>query len=244
MHFKFFACFLFFFSLFSDQYPRNFEGKFEEWESKRLELVHYLLKKNDATILHAGGYYGEEAIYLSTLWPEGKIITLEPNPHAFEILSKKVEEVQNIYPFQIALNSYTGTAPFYVCHGSSGSDPIFEHVSSLLKPSIHQQAHYRGPIIDVDCTTIDDFLEEKRVDHVDVMCLDLRGSELHALVNAPKALKNVEIIYVHTNMFPFRVGITFFHDLRKYLENQGFSLVSHWYREGFEGDAIFQKVKK
>lgn len=226
--------------IFGEQYPEKFEGKFEDWKAHRIDLVSLFVPKNPV-VLQAGGYYGDEAMELAKKWPEGKIISFEPNPHAFEILSSKVATQENVYPYNLALNSYTGNALFYVCYGSFGNDDTFEHVSSLLPPSSSMQIHFQGPVINVDCVTIDDWCKENSLTHVDLLCLDVRGSELHVLANSPHILRTVKCLYVHTNFYPFRMGITLFPDLRKFLEKSGFVLLSHWYREGFEGDAIFIK---
>lgn len=224
-----------------EPYPEKFEGEFEEWKDKKIELISSLLSQKNPIIVQAGSLYGKETLEIARQWPYGKVIAFEPNPHAFEILLEKTAHLDNIYPYNLALNTYNGTAFFYVCHGTLGNNDSFEHVSSLLKPSESMQIHFQGPIISVDCVTLDDWCKKNSVPRIDLLCLDVRGSELHVLANSPHILQTVKCLYVHTNFYPFRIGITLFPDLKKFLEKSGFSCLSHWYREGFEGDAIFIK---
>ena len=63
-------------------------------------------------------------------------------------------------------------------------------------------------------------------------------------MNSPYTLRTIKCIYVHTNLFPFRTDITTYPELKKFLERSGFILLSHWYKEGLEGDAIFVREYK
>lgn len=219
-------------------YPQKTAGSFTEWNQKRLDLISFFLPE-DPVIIQGGGHYGSETVSFARTWAHGKIISFEPNPHAFEILSSKTSNYTNIQVHNIALNDHSGIAPFYLCYGSTGKDKVFEHASSLLEPSKNMKVHYQGPVINVDCVLLDQWCLENKVDHIDLLKLDIQGAELQVLRSSPEILKNVKCISVHTNIFPFRVGTTQYHDLKNFLENSGFQLLTHWYREGLEGDAIF-----
>ena len=228
------------FSLHGESYPHKFEGQFSGWNEKRLSLISLFLPE-EPVILHAGGHYGGETLMLSRQWPYGQVIAFEPNPHAFQILSTNAKYSYNISTYPLALSDRSGNAPFYICHGSSGENAAFEHASSLLPPSQAMQIHYRGPIIEVECTKLDDWCPQNKVDRIDFISLNLQGAELQALKGSPEILKTVSCIAVHTHLFAFRDGITQYSELKQFLEKSGFRLLSHWYREGLEGDAIFVK---
>ncbi len=227
-------------TLQANNYPSKVEGSFTDWNQKRLDLISLFLP-DDPVIIQAGGHYGGETISFSQHWPNGKIISFEPNPHAFAVLSSKTSSSTNVQVYNSALNSFSGNTAFYLCYGSSGKDPAFEHASSLLKPSAGMEVHYQGPIINVDCVLLDEWCYENQMDYVDFLCLNVQGAELQVLKSSPKILKSVRCIAVHTNLFPFRVGTTEYVDLKNFLEESGFQLLTHWYREGLEGDAIFVK---
>lgn len=224
----------------ADNYPPKVEGSFTEWNQKRLDLISLFLPSNPV-IIQAGGLYGSETVSFAQRWPNGKIISFEPNPHAFEVLSSRTSSSSNVQIYNTALNNHSGNAPFYLCYGSSGKDPVFEHASSLLKPSVCMEVHYQGPVINVDCVLLDQWCCENQVDYVDFLCLDLQGAELQVLRSSPASLKSVRCLAVHTNLFPFRTGTTQYVDLKSFLEESGFQLLTHWHREGLDGDAIFVK---
>lgn len=156
-------------SLQANNYPSRVEGSFTHWHHKRLDLISLFLPSNPV-IIQAGDHYGNEIISFSQHWPNAKIISFEPNPHA-----------------------------------------------------------------------LDEWCYENQVDPVDFLYLNLWGAELQVLKSSPEVLKSVGCIAVHTNLFPFRIGTTQYVDLKSFLEKSGFQLLTHWYREGLEGDAIFVK---
>lgn len=224
----------------SEQYPPRFEGFFEEYGEKRLDLVAKFLPE-DPVIFEAGGHYGDDTIRFATRWPSGTIISFEPNPHAFAKLLERTKDATNVHVYNLAVNNYNGTAILNVCYGTNGNDPIFEGASSLLEPSACMRIHYRGPKVKVSCVVLDDWCQANNIDHIDFMWLDLEGLELQVLKSSPEILDKVKVIYTETNFFVFRKGATQFNDLRTFLDKSGFKLLSHWYREGLQGDAIFVK---
>jgi FkbM family methyltransferase len=128
---------------------------------------------------------------------------------------------------------------FYVCYGSTGDEPIYEHASSLLKPSPEMEVHYQGPELGVECVVLDDWCHQNGVDHIDYLRLDVQGSELQVLQSSPQILSGVKVIDVATNFFPFRIGTTMYQDLNEFLTTSGFTLISHCYREKLEGNALY-----
>lgn len=194
---------------------------------------------NNPIIFEAGGHYGLDTVKLSQKWPAGKIISFEPNPHAFEKLLALSKTKANVFPYPFAVANFNGKSIFYVCYGTNGDNPEYEGASSLLPASEGMKIHYQGPQVLVDCFILDDWCCENGVDKIDFMWLDLEGMELQTLESSPEILKTVSVIYTETNFYPFRVGMTQYAALKQFLEKSGFIMLSHWYREGLQGDAIF-----
>lgn len=224
----------------ANPYPYRFEGIFEEYDGKRLELIAQFIP-DSPVVFEAGGHYGEDTVRLANMWPEGTIVTFEPNPAAFEKLQDTISELTNVHAYLLAAGDKAGVLPFYVCYGSSGDNPIFEGASSLLEPSNWMKANYQGPVIEVECVLLDDWCEAQGIDHIDFMWLDMEGMEQQTLSSSPKILDTVKVIYTETNFLSFRKGMTQFDELHRFLEDSGFCLLSHWYAEGFQGNAIFIK---
>lgn len=190
-------------------------------------------------ILEAGAFRGEETLRMAKQWPEARVIALEPNPESFNLLQKKVQETSNVEAHNLALTTYNGIATLNVCRGMKGEESAFEYASSMLPLTKEMEVYCKGPQIIVPCSTLEDFCDEKQIDHIDLLRLELEGLELQVLQSSPQILKNTKVIYVKTLMHPYRSGMTNYSELKRFLENSNFVLLSHWYQPGIIGYAIF-----
>lgn len=235
-----FVCF--FAQLKGEDYPLRYEGVpfFQDSGSIAISVLRDFLPYNPI-IIEAGAYGGSTTQRLSELWPQGKIYSFEPNPRPFELLQNMIKEkkLSNVHAFNFALFGYNGIATLYLCHGTYGQNSIFEPSSALLRPTPAMEIHYQGPQIEVPCLTLDAWCTSNKVDHIDLLFLELQGVELQVLMASPHILKTVQAIYTQTHFFSFREGITHYSLLKSFLEAQGFVLLQHWYREGLAGNAIF-----
>jgi FkbM family methyltransferase len=232
---------LFSFSILQgEEYPDGYEGVDHYKSSERIKLIQLFLPYNPV-VVEAGAYSGTYAFQISKMWPQGKVFAFEPNPRAFAELQKAIVEsgCANVNAYNLALNNYNGEATLYLCHGTGGNDPVFEFASSLLPPSKQMEIHYQGPKIDVPCVVLDDWCLENQIDHLDILKLELEGLELPVLKSSTQILKNTKIVIVQTYFSPLRIGMTHYANLKAFLEHSGFVLLSHWYRAGLGGDAIF-----
>ncbi len=228
-------------TLFSNEpHPQRYEGlpKYKKYQYRPLSLIKKFISK-DPIIFEAGGHYGEDSISFSKTWPNSTIVTFEPNPHAFEKMLEAVKTFQNIYPYNLAVNDYEGKAILNVCYGTNGDEDIFEGASSLLEPSEGMEIHYQGPKVEVDCVILDKWCSENNIDHFDFLWLDLEGLELQVLKSSPNLLKKAKIIFTETNIYNFRIGTTKYSDLKSFLEQNGFTMIAHWYMEDIQGNAVF-----
>jgi len=226
---------------FRTAYKKNFPelySKDPECLGSYFKIFEKYLTKTPV-IFEAGGFDGSDTVRFASEFPDGLIITFEPNPDSFEKLKNRVQGFDNVWANQLAVNNVNGEVLFYVCHGTYGKDPSFAGASSVLKPTKNMEIHYMGPRIKVLCVKLDDWCAENRVDYIDFMWLDLEGLELRVLKGALEILKSVKIIYTETNMFMFRKGTVQYHELKSFLIKHGFKEVVHWFTPGLQGNAIF-----
>jgi 2-O-methyltransferase len=236
---KFLMFFLAIQALIADNPYPAYEGRSEFANyDHHIDFIAAFLPENPI-IIEAGAHYGFDTIKFAQKWPLSSIFSFEPNPHAFELLSQKAKEILQIHAFPLALSTYNGTAPFYVCYGSDGQEPIYEGASSLLEASAYMKVHYQGPKIEVPCVILDDWCRENRIDRIDFMWLDLEGMELQVLKSSPEILKTVKVIFAETNFAHLRVGMTHVFALRRFLEKAGFTMLAHWYFPALQGNALF-----
>ena len=227
---------------FSYYNERLYEGN-PIWEKVdtvqgRLDVVKQFIPE-EAMIFEVGAFDGSDSLKLATHWPLGKIISFEANPAQFAKYQIKAANFPNMSGYNLAVNTYNGTADFYLCWGTGGTDPVFEGASSLLPASESMKIHYMGPVTTVPCVILDEWCKDNGISNFDFMWLDLEGFELPFLKSSPQILSTVKVVYTETNFYKFREGTTQYGDLKSFLESEGFIMIAQWYNEGLQGDAIF-----
>lgn len=212
---------------------RSQEGVAFHW------LSHFL--PYNPIIVDAGAFYGNDTIEAAQMWPQGAIHAFEPNPAAYSKLVASIESKQltNISCYPLALNNYAGKAHLKVSLGPNGNEPAYSHSSSLLPLKKEMEIYTKGPEIEVPCDTLQGWCNKNAIDHIDILRLELEGLELPVLRVSTKILKNTKIVHIKTMSHPHRIGMTSYPELKKFLEQFNFVLISHWYQPQITGHAIF-----
>lgn len=193
------------------------------------------------TIVEAGAFRGHETVRAATIWPKSRIIAFEPDPNAFNELEKNVALAQltNVELYNMALNSYNGSALFNICLGPNNNEPAYGYASSLLPLKKGMEIFCKGPQIEVSCMTLDAWCKAQKIDSIDLLRLEVEGAEYNVLKSSPEILKTVKILYIKTFIHPHRLGMTNYPALKEFLEKSNFVLLSHRYQPDMIGHAIF-----
>lgn len=207
-------------------YPHN-----DNYKNNRLDLIAKFIP-SVPIILEAGSNQGEDTVLMASKWPHGQIFAFEAFPEVFYKLKKNVLHFKNIHPFQYALAKNDGYVTFYL------SETCYP-ASSILDRTQYVEKQFGGRNIQVQSCNLDSFCTTHGISKIDFMWLDLEGAEKLVLSAAPKILSSVKCIYTETNFQVFRHGTVQYNELKKFLEDEGFELIAHWYRKDWQGDAIF-----
>jgi FkbM family methyltransferase len=137
-------------------------------------------------IIDGGAYVGYSSMYYAMTYPNAIIYAIEPNPILYHILVANTKNIQNIKPINAALwNKHTQLQLIdYSCIG----DWAYETIES-------NEGHIR-------CITIDDILEMTDHKKIDILKLDIEGSEKELFSSNYKWLNytNIIIIELHDRM--------------------------------------------
>ena len=157
------------------------------------------LVKPGMIILDVGahvGYYTR--LCASLVGKKGRVIAFEPHPRTFQVLSKNVENVDNIHLFQVAVAETVGTAELYdyLMMSASGSLHYDESMVDLQKSQLKAQDvaprianDFPMEKFTVATSPIDDCLASIGVDKVDVIKMDIEGAEIGALRGMRKTIQ-------------------------------------------------------
>lgn len=195
-----------------------------------------LLKKIlpiNPTILEAGAQFGEDTEWMSEMWPQGRIYSFEPSPDSFAELQKVAAKSNNVSAIPLALSNKKGEFPFYLAGGAS----------SLLKPHHVYNAVYFHSDVDrpimVQAVTLDQWALDNNIKNIDFLWLDMEGNELNALQGALNILKTVKLIYTEVNLQTFWNGCVLYHELKAWMNKQGFSEIWADITPDWHGNVLF-----
>lgn len=125
----------------------------------------------DPVVVDIGGNIGVTTYYFSK--NASKVYTLEPSREHFEILNRMVQfnKLDNVKTFKKAIYIKDGELPLY-------HDPDNKTMYSLHS-AIGQQ--FGGKNEKVECITLKTLFDQENIEHVDLLKLDVEGSEIEIL---------------------------------------------------------------
>jgi FkbM family methyltransferase len=138
------------------------------------------LIRDTNTILDIGGNIGQMALLFAQY--AQKVYTFEPIPETGDRLLEniKLNNLENkVFLSRVALSNFRGKIKF-------GLPPIGNRGTGST--IITEQSKVRT--IEVDATTLDQFIEENNISHIDLIKMDIEGAELFALQGMTKLLSN------------------------------------------------------
>ena len=125
----------------------------------------FLVGKSDLTILDIGAFYGNASYYFS---PFAKIIyAFEPTAESFEVLNLQLDfnEIKNVKAYQVAIANTDGEATFFRQATNKTMNSLTPANPNLQDTEI------------VKTIRLDTFFKQEGIEHVDLMKLDVEGSE-------------------------------------------------------------------
>jgi FkbM family methyltransferase len=205
-----------------------------------------ILGRDLRVILDIGANIGQSAVAFRNAFPVARIVSVEPDPSAFEQLTANTMEMHGVERIQSAVGDAPGEAKFYrnqsdqtnsLLPNAAGAEDFLVS-AELIKPI--------GEIV-VPVTTIDEICRERGITEVDLLKTDTQGYEQKVLDGAKALLerRGVKAIYIEVCFVPMYEGQPLFQHLYDYLYLRGYRLVeiyessfaTHFYQVG--GNALF-----
>lgn len=147
-------------------------------------------KEKTQTIIDAGASIGDISQKLTKIFPLATVHSIEPYPPFHTHLEKIATKNARIVVKKLALSDENGSR-FLQINKSEGTN-------SLLKSNDEGKEIYGDLLsnvgeIEVKSQTLDGYLIENSIEQVDLLKLDLQGSELPALLGASNSLSEGKV---------------------------------------------------
>ncbi len=140
------------------------------------------------------GYY---SVMAGISNPNLKVYSFDPSPGPFEFLAEniKLNHCQNVNPNQLALSDTPGRFSFHVSYNLK-----YPYLGYKILGGSGHLAHVRVSPglfkVDVECQTLDQFIENQKVEGIDLIKLDVEEAEHMVLSGGKKSLSSFRPIVV------------------------------------------------
>ena len=180
----------------SDVVPKIL-SKDKIYEAPESELVTHVLKRGD-TCVDAGcqvGYYS--CLFARLVGEGGRVYSFDANPQACEVTRANLElnNIRCAEVIHVALTDRPGDVRFHVASddqtGLSSIGPIDERKTTITVPG----------------QRLDDLLDERKVDHIRLLKLDVEGAEEIALRGLGRYLTEHRVDFILAECYDLRLQL-------------------------------------
>lgn len=199
----------------SEKYMKNVAPKCGSSDKRNTEYLEAfspqkffrsLVTQSAPIILDVGAHKGESVRFFKEIFPECKIYSFEPDPDNFKELEKCCVEINAAHGGgAVALNQAVGD--------QSGLVQFFKqdisHLGGLLpinkrsEDSLGYAVKALNQSIYVQAVTLDQFFIENRLQHIDLLKIDVQGFEAAVLNAAKKVLQKTSCCTVEVSFYDF-----------------------------------------
>jgi FkbM family methyltransferase len=198
----------------------------------------YITDKID-TIIECGSRDCLDTIEMLNFYKPQIIYSFECNPTSVEVCKQNISGYDKIQLIDKATYSENTTIDFYMTDMEKSVDKNIG-ASSLL---VHRDNTHRffQKKTQVQAIRLEDFLKENGIKSVDLLCMDLQGSELHTLRGLGESIKNVKYIITEVSFKSYYNNDNLYDEVNDFLIKHGFEMKNVLDYGGF-GDAIYYNV--
>lgn len=183
-----------------------------------------LVSQKHATIFDVGACTGEVTFQYKTLFKNSNIYCFEPFASSYEILKKRTSDFKNIKCYNVALSDITGQVDFHVNQYYPTNSMLATHVDS--GKNWNDEVFVTKEVIKINSLTLDDFVEQNQIHKIDILKMDIQGTEYRILEGASRFLeqKKISLIYLEIIIMPTYQEQKYFDEILLLLRRNQFAL--------------------
>lgn len=181
---------------------------------------------NQFTIFDIGAFDGRSTVQYKMLFPQAFIYAFEPFNESYSILKEKTKNYSNVNTYNLGLYETTGKLNLN-CNISPSTNSILD--SNEIQNEIDDVTKtIKTQTIEV--TTLDQFARLNQIEIIDILKLDVQGTELSVLKGSKELLakQKIKLIYLETEFVEIYKSQPLFNDLFYYLKKYNYKFYNFY----------------
>jgi len=183
-----------------------------------------LVGTDSPVILDVGANIGQSVRNYLNIFNSPIVKCFEPFPTAYNTLCNLTNELNNVEVFPTAISDVHGKSEFYINEFAPTNSllPFSEKSKNFV---LDKYANNLDKIL-IETVTLDQFAREEKLNHVDILKIDVQGSELKVLKGAQELLsaQTINLVYSEVLFVELYESQCFFGDLQAYLQSLDYTL--------------------
>lgn len=174
-----------------------------------------LLTGRNPVIFYVGANVGQDIRRIKWYMPYSSIYCFEPFPRSFARLAKRAKRYRDVH----AINAGVGS--------EAGQLYIQPHENPTMVKLVEEDT---GGLSQTPVVTVDAIADEKQIEHIDILKIDVEGLELEVLKGSASLLSDGRIgcVYIECGINPSNAWHTSLDAVRAVLEPLGYRIM-HFY---------------
>ena len=198
-----------------------------------------LLDNSQPVVFDVGAYIGDTIEQFKFSFPESYIHAFEPFDESFSVLRNRFQKTDKLFLNNIAVaNRSSSNANMYITQNKGSS--------SLLKPTKDANEFWEGnPLltqkeVKVETTTIDSYCQKHNIETIDILKIDVQGSELKVLQGAALMIqeRRVKLIFTEISIAPNYKGQSEIDQVIKFLRENKYKIFNFFKMKHKQGKLI------
>lgn len=146
-------------------------------------------------IFEIGAHIGTDTCALVRMAQPSLYVAFEPDPrNLIQLYELQVHLGFELYPYGVS--DRVGAATFWQSHGQApGNRREHTDSSSLKEPLRPGRPWISFTQTEVETVTLDWFCDERNIDHVDFIWMDVQGAELDVIRGGQRCLRRTDYLY-------------------------------------------------
>jgi FkbM family methyltransferase len=194
------------------------------WTFDFIETIsNYIDLTNIKTVLDIGSRDCFQSVEFTHWFPDAKVYAFEANPEQINLCRRVASINPNIYVVPKAASNTNGPIVFNVSDSNVGA-------SSLLKITDHPRSSgWKQREVRSEAVRVDNWCQWNNIPSIDLLWVDVQGSEKMVFEGVGDYLKNVKAIATEVNLAPMYSGCILKPQLDQLLAQHGFIQVAAYH---------------